>query len=980
MEKVPAEGPMPILDTPGDEPCAQIWSVYISEAEKYDKALVDSWRANMNGMLIFAGLFSAILTAFIIESYKNLQPDTTSQMTLMALVQISHQLANSTNTIPFNATQMPPSPPKDAALICNILWFISLGLSLASALTATLVDQWAREFLQRTEMLPSPVKRARIFAYLYYGLKRFRMHAVVGVVPLLLHMSLLFFFGGLVAFLYPINKTVAGVAAGILGIVMLLYASMTALPLVRFDCPYKTPLSTVLWSVYRYFSLLFLRRFPSYKLNHDDSPHLHSMISAMVETATVRSDHREERDKLALAWTMKSLADDDELEPFVEGIPNAIWGPQGRRGKYDNLIRGLLNDPDVLLGSRIEHLMLSCESGLLEPNAKTRRQISCLKAIWCFGMMAEKNSMPVQPLFFLQGSRFLPPKTSITAPYLASIAALADWNTLCSLHGHVEKLTASVRAGEAALAEGRLPDIQQLRVGLLNFLAELHRCQHSIPITGKGMDLDLDQLCDEKVVPLPMSHRSSSDWIEQVSQILDTISTHWNGVQYRVLLSFFQQAADLDTPPYEFELTCKTIGASLQPVDIPVGYVATTFVLNVRKAVQTQAPSINHVDVILGILLPWFDAVPDIELAQLNHVTDSVVEYVNNRNSNEAICRVLRDCNLTRIWNRVTARLSTCRPESSGDVSKAIWQLAALFPEQSAPAPRLSIRPSFNGKSLSVVPVAPYSASVLALLKTHILSAYEDEEADIISHLQALDTQITAHEQHSSSPLMAQLRVVEGDWALLNAISSLLLSFPTFSLAGRPMEPLKPFPPYTVQTHQAYGVWRVQALAAIHDALELIPRFYRRIDEARLVVTTEFIQACCSAGDSTLPYKALETFFESLLPVLYVSRPTHPTNQTHFATALRNLAETPEIPPDHLRLLQALIGSHLFNSEELPWLDDRNALSVIRSVLSMTLAFIDGGSATQSRKLDDIRNWLERKERMLMPTKGQVNYPLAGPS
>ncbi|KAJ7119462.1 hypothetical protein C8R44DRAFT_788110 [Mycena epipterygia] len=931
MEKVPAEGPMPILDTPGDEPCAQIWSVYISEAEKYDKALVDSWRANMNGMLIFAGLFSAILTAFIIESYTSLKPpDTTPQMTLAALVHISSQLANSTNTIPFNVTQMPPSqmpssPPKDATLICNILWFISLGFSLASALTATLVDQWAREFLQRTEMLPSPVKRARIFAYLYYGLKRFRMHAVVGLIPLLLHMSLLFFFGGLVAFLDPIDNRVAGVAAGLLGIVILLYASMTALPLVRFDCPYKTPLSTVLWNVYRYFSLLFLR-------------------------PTVRSDHREERDKLALAWTMKSLADDDELEPFVEGIPNAIWGPQGRRVKYDNLIRGLLNDPEVLLGSRIEHLMLSCESGLLESNVKTRRQLSCLKAIWCFGMMAEKNGMPVQPLFFLQGSRFLPPKTSITAPYLASIAALADWNNLCSLHGHVEKLTASV----PALAEG--PDLKQFRLGLLDFLAEHKRCQHSLPITN------LEQLCDdtdEKFVPLPMS---SADWIKQVSQILDTISTHRR----------------LGHPPYEFELTCKTIGASLQSVDIPVGYAATTFVLNVRKAVQTQAPSINHVDVILGILLPWFDAVPDRDLTQLDRFTDSVVEY--------AICRVLRDCNLTRIWNRVTARLSTCRPESSGDISKAIWQLAALFPEQSAPAPRLSTRPSFNGKSLSVVPVAPYSASVLALLKTHILNAYEDEEADIISHLQALDTEITTNKQYPS-PLMAQLRVdIEGDWALLTAISSLLLSFPTFSVAGRPMEPLKPFPPYMVQTHQAYKDWCVQALAAVREALELIPRFDRRMDEARLVVTTEFIQACCSAGDATLPYKALETFFENLLPVLYVSRPTHPANQNNFATALRNLAdlvETPEIPPDHLRLLQALIGSHLFSSEELLWLDDQNALSAIRSVLSMTLAFIDGGSATQSRKLDDVRNWLERKERTFVPnflTKGQVNHPLAGRS
>ncbi|KAJ7652223.1 hypothetical protein B0H17DRAFT_958084 [Mycena rosella] len=320
---------LPALDYfVGDEPCAKIWSVYISEAEKYDKALVDSWRGNMNGMLIFvrptphAGLFSAILTAFIIESYKTLQ---TSDPLLDTMLHLSQQYANATGTIPA------PDPLQVVAfssLICNVLWFISLGLSLGSALTATFVEQWARDFLQRTEMLPSPVKRARIFAYLYYGLKRFKMHAVVALIPFLLHMSLLFFFGGLFAFLWPVNHAVAAVAAVILAILIFIYALMTVLPLLQFDCPYQTPLSTVFWDLQRYF-LQFIQ-----EKKHQpavDSPRLHTMVDTMIKEATVRDDsgHREDRDRRALAWTMKSLADDDELEPFVEGIPDSIWGPQG---------------------------------------------------------------------------------------------------------------------------------------------------------------------------------------------------------------------------------------------------------------------------------------------------------------------------------------------------------------------------------------------------------------------------------------------------------------------------------------------------------------------------------------------------------------------------------------------------------------------------------------------------------------------------
>ncbi|KAJ7268271.1 hypothetical protein C8J57DRAFT_1509472 [Mycena rebaudengoi] len=53
---------------------AKIWSFYIAEAKKCDKALVNSWRGDMEGILIFAGLFLANLTALVVESYKTLNP------------------------------------------------------------------------------------------------------------------------------------------------------------------------------------------------------------------------------------------------------------------------------------------------------------------------------------------------------------------------------------------------------------------------------------------------------------------------------------------------------------------------------------------------------------------------------------------------------------------------------------------------------------------------------------------------------------------------------------------------------------------------------------------------------------------------------------------------------------------------------------------------------------------------------------------
>ncbi|KAJ7278250.1 hypothetical protein C8J57DRAFT_1037925, partial [Mycena rebaudengoi] len=116
--------------------------------------------------------------------------------------------------------------------------------SLLCALIATLLEeQWAREFLHRANMQSTPIIRTRVCSYLYYGLKCFNMHAVVEIVPLLLHIYLILFFGGLVAFLHPIIPVVTAVASGLLGLITTIYFGLTVLPLFYLDCPYRTPLS-----------------------------------------------------------------------------------------------------------------------------------------------------------------------------------------------------------------------------------------------------------------------------------------------------------------------------------------------------------------------------------------------------------------------------------------------------------------------------------------------------------------------------------------------------------------------------------------------------------------------------------------------------------------------------------------------------------------------------------------------------------------
>ncbi|KAJ7617699.1 hypothetical protein DFH06DRAFT_961388, partial [Mycena polygramma] len=98
----------------------KLWAVYISEAEKYDKSLVESWKSDMEGMLIFAGLFSAVLTAFLIESYKTLSPDSEDR-TVKLLTQISQQLASGGNQTALFASPPISFTPSSPSLVCNAL-------------------------------------------------------------------------------------------------------------------------------------------------------------------------------------------------------------------------------------------------------------------------------------------------------------------------------------------------------------------------------------------------------------------------------------------------------------------------------------------------------------------------------------------------------------------------------------------------------------------------------------------------------------------------------------------------------------------------------------------------------------------------------------------------------------------------------------------------------------------------------------------
>lgn len=128
-----------------------------------NKVQWDIWKGEVQNLLIFvscvrtsigtksanrilkAGLFSASVTAFIIESYKGLQRDPNNDIVNL-LSHITIQLGNplnTTSTIPFQTSLLlsifTPSP---SIIQINIFWFVSLILSLMTVVVGIVSLQW----------------------------------------------------------------------------------------------------------------------------------------------------------------------------------------------------------------------------------------------------------------------------------------------------------------------------------------------------------------------------------------------------------------------------------------------------------------------------------------------------------------------------------------------------------------------------------------------------------------------------------------------------------------------------------------------------------------------------------------------------------------------------------------------------------------------------------------------------------------------
>lgn len=229
-----------------------IWHIYNQEAAKCDMSLVEGSHRETDVLLVFTGLFSAVLTTFIIQTYQMILPDPIEETNMLlkdlrslTLILATAELASSEKTLaPLSQGTNGSAEPSNAQIQwVNGLWFTALACSLSAALVSMLAKQWLYAYTRGIS--GSPRDRARKRQNRFIQFRSWHVLTVINCLPLLLHAALFLFFGGIVVLLWEGElAAISMITVIIVALAYIFYVGSMWISLISPDCPYQHPIST----------------------------------------------------------------------------------------------------------------------------------------------------------------------------------------------------------------------------------------------------------------------------------------------------------------------------------------------------------------------------------------------------------------------------------------------------------------------------------------------------------------------------------------------------------------------------------------------------------------------------------------------------------------------------------------------------------------------------------------------------------------
>ncbi|KAG8906346.1 hypothetical protein FRC01_008044, partial [Tulasnella sp. 417] len=215
---------------------------YDALADEIDEDMVKSLKAQLDGILIYAGLFAGVNSAFLALTLPEMSPDPADDTNALLL-----HLATGGNRNITSADDLPSasfSPASDIFPI-NVLFALSLTLALVAAFLAVLGQQWLVYYRKRSGGGAEAQRWEQLRRYL--GAKRWRLEAILDdVLPSLLQVGLAIFCIAFALYLRTLDRWMCYAVAIPMGLALACILLMAISAALDHWCPFKSPLSRAL--------------------------------------------------------------------------------------------------------------------------------------------------------------------------------------------------------------------------------------------------------------------------------------------------------------------------------------------------------------------------------------------------------------------------------------------------------------------------------------------------------------------------------------------------------------------------------------------------------------------------------------------------------------------------------------------------------------------------------------------------------------
>ncbi|KAG8913138.1 hypothetical protein FRC00_002965 [Tulasnella sp. 408] len=191
MKTRPSEKLTEIPDHPkefGDDG-GHFYKCFDELAEECDETLVKNLKAQLDGILIFAGLFAGVNSTFLVFTLPQLSADSADDTNALLL-----QIALGGNSNITSKEDLPSAKfvPSRRIYLVNVLLSVSLMLALFSSILAVFGQQWIVYYCKRAGGGPEHERWEQLRRY--FGAKRWRLELVLDdLVPSLLQIGLVIF-------------------------------------------------------------------------------------------------------------------------------------------------------------------------------------------------------------------------------------------------------------------------------------------------------------------------------------------------------------------------------------------------------------------------------------------------------------------------------------------------------------------------------------------------------------------------------------------------------------------------------------------------------------------------------------------------------------------------------------------------------------------------------------------------------------------